>query len=74
MSDDGSMARLPEILNFAKLHNLKVGTVSDLIKYRLKYNKIINQVSERSFESDKGNDFILKIFENTFNLKKNIML
>ena len=65
MSEDGSMARLPEILDFAKYHDLKVGTVSDLIKYRLKYNTIIKQISERPFESDKGNDFILKIFMNT---------
>ena len=61
MSEDGSMARLPEILNFAKKHDLKVGTVSDLIKYRLKYTKIIKQLSERPFESDKGKNFILKI-------------
>ena len=38
MSEDGSMARLPEILIFAKKHDLKVGTVSDLIKYRLNLN------------------------------------
>ena len=74
MSDDGSMARLPEILNFAKKHDLKVGTVSDLIKYRLKYTKIINQVSERFFESDKGNDFILKIFENSISKEKHYAL
>ena len=41
MSDDGSMARLPELIKFAKKHSLKIGTVSDLIKYRLKNSKII---------------------------------
>ena len=65
MSDDGTMARLPEILEFAKFHNLKVGTVSDLIKYQLKYKKIIKQISERPFESNKGENFVLKVFENT---------
>ncbi len=74
MSEDGSMARLPEILTFAEAHNLKVGTVSDLIKYRLKYNKIIKQVSERPFESDKGTNFILKIFENTISKEKHYAL
>ena len=74
MSEDGSMARLPEILNFAETHDLKVGTVSDLIKYRLKSNKIIKQVSERPFESDKGNDFILKIFENSISKEKHYAL
>ncbi len=74
MSEDGSMARLPEILEFAKLHNLKVGTVSELIKHRLKYNKIIKQVSERPFESKMGTDFVLKIFENTLSNEKHYAL
>ena len=74
MSDDGSMARLPEILNLAAQHGLKVGTVSDLIKYRLKYNKIIKQISERPFESDKGNNFTLKIFENSISKEKHYAL
>ena len=74
MSDDGSMARLPEILKFAKIHNLKVGTVSDLIEYRLKYSKIIKQLSERPFDSDKGKNFTLKIFENTLSSEKHYAL
>ena len=36
MSEDGTMARLPELINFAKQHSLKIGSVEDLIKYRLK--------------------------------------
>tara|TARA_Y100001970_G_scaffold277480_1_gene381713 strand:+ start:4529 stop:5632 length:1104 start_codon:yes stop_codon:yes gene_type:complete len=74
MSDDGSMARLPEILIFAKKHGLKVGTVSDLIKHQLKYNKIIKQVSERPFNSDMGNNFTLKIFENLLSHEKHYAL
>ncbi len=65
MSDDGSMARLPEIINFAKLHNLKVGTVSDLIKFRLKETRIVKLISERPFESEMGSGFSLKVFQNT---------
>ena len=64
LSEDGSMARLPELKNFAKLHNLKIGTVSDLIKYRLENHKIIKVVSERAFESEMGTNFVLKIFQN----------
>ena len=37
MSEDGTMARLPELINFAKQHSLKIGSVEDLIKYRLKF-------------------------------------
>ena len=64
LSDDGSMARLPELIKFAKFHDLKIGTVSDLIKYRLKKDNIIKLLSERLFESEMGNNFILKIFQN----------
>ena len=62
LSDDGTMARLPELVKFAKFHNLKIGTVSDLIKYRLKNNKIIKIISERPFESEMGTNFRFKSF------------
>ncbi len=74
MSDDGSMARLPEIINFAKKHNLKVGTVSDLIKFRLKKTKIVELISERPFESEMGSGFSLKIFQNTISGEKHYAL
>jgi len=74
MSDDGSMARLPELIKFAKFHNLKIGTVSDLIKYRLKNNKIINLISKRPFESEMGNDFSLKVFQNQLSGEKHYAL
>lgn len=74
MSDDGSMARLPELIEFSKFHRLKIGTVSDLIKYRLKNKKIINLLSERPFESEMGNDFVLKIFQNELSLEKHYAL
>ena len=74
MSNDGSMARLPELIQFSKLHNLKIGSVADLIKFRLKYNKIIKLLSSRPFESEMGNDFILKIFQNQLSGEKHYAL
>ena len=74
LSEDGSMARLPELKNFANLHNLKIGTVSDLIKYRLENHKIIKVVSERAFESEMGTNFILKIFQNQLSGEKHYAL
>jgi len=41
MNDDGTMARLPDLLDFAKKHDLKIGTIADLIAYRQKYDKLI---------------------------------
>ena len=74
MSDDGSMARLPELINFSNQHSLKIGTVSDLIKYRLKNSKIIELDSERNFESEMGKDFKLKIFKNILSGEKHYAL
>ena len=74
MSDDGSMARLPEIIKFANIHGIKVGTVSDLIKFRLKTTKIVKLVSERQFESEMGSGFSLKIFQNTISGEKHYAL
>ena len=74
MSEDGSMARLPELIVFAKKHSLKIGTVSDLIKYRLKNDKIIAMIKERNFESEMGKDFKLKIFQNTLSGEKHYAL
>ncbi len=74
MSEDGSMARLPELVKFAKEHSLKIGTVSDLIKYRLKNSNIIELDSERKFESEMGKDFMLKVFKNTLSGEKHYAL
>ncbi len=74
MSDDGSMARLPEIIDFAKKHNLKVGTVRDLIKFRLKKTKIVKLVYERPFESEMGSGFFLKVFQNSISGEKHYAL
>ena len=74
MSEDGSMARVPEIIKFAKLHNLKVGTVSDLIKFRLKKTKIVEQISERAFESEMGSQFTLNVFQNSISGEKHYAL
>ena len=74
MNDDGSMSRLPELIIFAKKHSIKIATVSDLIKYRLKNSKIIELDSEREFESEMGKNFILKVFKNTLSGEKHYAL
>lgn len=44
MNDDGTMARVPQLMKFAKKHNLKIVTIADLIKYRRKYEKLVKRV------------------------------
>jgi 3,4-dihydroxy 2-butanone 4-phosphate synthase/GTP cyclohydrolase II len=51
MSDDGSMARLPELLEFAAQHDLKVGTIADLIEYRRRSEKLVRRVAESTIDT-----------------------
>jgi 3,4-dihydroxy 2-butanone 4-phosphate synthase/GTP cyclohydrolase II len=54
MKDDGTMARLPDLLEFAKLHNLKIGTIADLIHYRNRNESLIERVGERMLQTVHG--------------------
>ena len=65
MNDDGSMARLPELVSFAQLHGLKVGTIADLIQYRLKQDRNFERRIETALDSDFGDDFKVVCFRNT---------
>ncbi|GAM99474.1 3,4-dihydroxy-2-butanone 4-phosphate synthase [alpha proteobacterium U9-1i] len=64
MNDDGTMARLPELVAFAQLHNLKIGTIEDLISYRRLNENFIDRVYETPFEVRGGSDFKLVLFRN----------
>lgn len=57
MNADGSMSRLPELQKFAELHNLKIGTISDLIAYRLKSESLIERIADTAFPSHFGEGF-----------------
>ena len=49
MKDDGSMARLPDLLEFAKTHQLKIGSIADLIQYRSQHESIVVREGKREF-------------------------
>ena len=54
MNEDGSMARLPNLVKFAEQHGLKIGTIADLIQYRSSHESIIEEVSERTMQTLHG--------------------
>ena len=54
MNDDGTMARLPELLEFAREHGLKIGTIADLIQYRHQTETLVEQVAVREVETAAG--------------------
>jgi 3,4-dihydroxy 2-butanone 4-phosphate synthase/GTP cyclohydrolase II len=62
MNDDGSMARRPEIEEFARKHNFKIGTIADLIRYRLRNERSVERVSEQAVQTEYG-EFRLYAYE-----------
>jgi len=61
LKDDGTMARLPDLLEFAKEHNLKIGTIADLIHYRSENECLVERIAERPLKTVFG-DFKLIAF------------
>ena len=55
LKDDGSMARLPDLLEFAKTHGLKIGTIADLIHYRSEHETLVERVAEKEISCRHGN-------------------
>jgi len=54
MRDDGTMARLPDLLEFAGQHKLKIGTIADLIEYRSRNESLVQRAEERDLETPWG--------------------
>ena len=74
MNDDGTMARLPDLVKFAQLHGLKIGTIADLIAYRRKHDHFVKRVKEMDFESRNGGAFKLLIYVNTIENQEHVAL
>ncbi len=74
MKDDGTMARMDDLVPFARMHNLKMGTIRDLIEYRRKYDHLVECVSEAPFNSDYGGDWTAKSYRNTVDGTSSIVL
>lgn len=62
MNDDGSMARMPDLIKFAKEHNLKIGTIADLIKYRMKHDTLIKEEVRTKLPTLYGGEFDIVAF------------
>lgn len=65
MKDDGSMARLPDLLAFAAQNGMKVGTIADLIAWRRRRERLVERVAEHAFDSHHGGAWTLVVYENS---------
>jgi 3,4-dihydroxy 2-butanone 4-phosphate synthase/GTP cyclohydrolase II len=64
MNEDGSMARLGDLIPFARRHGLKIGTIRDLIAHRWRNEHLVERVCERSFASEHGGEWTIIIYRN----------
>ncbi|WP_332765541.1 3,4-dihydroxy-2-butanone-4-phosphate synthase [Phenylobacterium sp.] len=74
MKDDGSMARLPDLIGFAQLHGLKIGTIADLIAYRRRTERQVERVLETPFDSTFGGRFRMVIYRNIIDKTEHVVL
>ncbi len=64
MNDDGTMSRLDDLVTFAQFHNLKIGTIRDLIAYRRRHDHLVEKRAEMTFHSKWGGDWKAMTFYN----------
>ena len=67
MKDDGNMARLKDLIPFCKKHNLKIGSISDLIRYRVNNDPIIKRKNNNALNTKKYGEWKILSYENTVN-------
>ena len=74
MNEDGSMSRLPELVAFAQLHNLKIGTIADLIAWRRKNDRFMERRVEAPLNSGFGEGFKTVCFRNALDNSEHIAI
>jgi len=72
MNDDGTMARLPDLVKFAKRHGLKIATIADLIAYRLKNDRVVERVAESPLDSRYCGESKMIVYKNTVNYAEHV--
>ncbi len=74
MNDDGTMARLPDLVAFAQRHSLKIGTISDLIAYRRRHDNLVRVQSDQTITSEFGGEWQMKIYADETHGDEHIVL
>jgi 3,4-dihydroxy 2-butanone 4-phosphate synthase / GTP cyclohydrolase II len=64
MNDDGTMARLPDLMEFSRVHDIKIVTIADLIQYRLRTEKLVRRAAEATMPTAYAGDFRAIVYEN----------
>ena len=74
MNEDGSMARMPELQVFAQKHNIKIGTIVDLIRYRIQTETLVKEVARAKLPNVYGDGFTVRAFTNILDSAEHLVL
>jgi len=74
MKEDGSMARLPDLVEFAQKHGLKIGTISDLIAYRHKHDNLVREMRRETIHSSHGGAWDMRIWADQITNTEHVVL
>jgi 3,4-dihydroxy 2-butanone 4-phosphate synthase/GTP cyclohydrolase II len=74
LNEDGTMARLPDLVDFSREHDIPIGTIADLISYRRRTERCVERVHEEAFETIYGTGFRLSVFRNTIDNVEHVAL
>jgi 3,4-dihydroxy 2-butanone 4-phosphate synthase/GTP cyclohydrolase II len=74
MKDDGTMARMDDLVPFARRHGLKIGTIRDLIAYRRRHDHLVERIADVPFTSDYGGDWRVLTYRNKVDGTESLVL
>jgi 3,4-dihydroxy 2-butanone 4-phosphate synthase/GTP cyclohydrolase II len=74
MNDDGTMARLPDLVRFARQHDLRIGTIADLIAYRRRTERLVRTVESGVLTHDIGGDWRVAVYADTVEYQEHLVL
>jgi 3,4-dihydroxy 2-butanone 4-phosphate synthase/GTP cyclohydrolase II len=74
MNDDGTMARLPDLVQFAQFHNMKIATIADLIAYRRRTESVVDRAVETTLRSKFGGDWRMIVYTNKVTYAEHVVL
>jgi 3,4-dihydroxy 2-butanone 4-phosphate synthase/GTP cyclohydrolase II len=74
MNDDGTMARLPDLIAFSQKHGIRIGTIADLIAYRRRYDHLVNETAQKAVHSIHGGAWMMRVFTDETQGSEHIVL
>ena len=74
LNDDGTMARLPDLVAFAQLHNLKLGTIADLISYRRRTERLVRRIEAGTLQHAAGGEWQIIVYSNKIDQTEHLAL